>query len=98
MKPPRHKRVKAGQMNTKTSVNTVRHWLMIIANSRTDSCYINGIRLFMKDWDKKTTVEIKRLCEQLKEVAVSDESFAIGVFGNGAALFFRILEINSINF
>lgn len=86
------------EMNTKTSVKTVRLWLMVIANSKTDSCYTNGIRLFMKDWENTTPVEIKRLCEQIKEVAVSDELFAITVFGKGATLFFDTLNINSINF
>ena len=84
-------------MKTKITVETLRQRLTVIANSKKDSCYINGIRLFLKNWDSKTLVEIKRLCEQIKEVAVSDELFSIDVFGKKGTAFFKSLDIESID-
>lgn len=84
-------------MNTKITVETVRLYLTVIANSKKDSCYINGIRLFLKNWDKKTIIEIKRLCEQIREVAISDETFSNSVFGKKGSLFFKNLDMESID-
>lgn len=83
-------------MSTKTPVKTIQHWLMVITNNKADSSYINGIRLFMKDWDKKTPAKIKRLCEQIKEVVASDDAFSIYVFGTEATSFFKELDTEKI--
>lgn len=84
-------------MSTQTTVKNIQHWLMVIASSKADSSYINGIKLFMNDWDKKTPAEIERLCEQVKEVAVCEPAFAIAVFGKGVTTFFKGLDIERIN-
>lgn len=82
----------------RTPVKTVRLWLKVIAHSKTDCGYVNGIKLFINDWENKTPTAIKRLCIQIKEVTVSNEVFAIAVFGKGATNFFKELDVDSISY
>lgn len=83
-------------MGAATPIKTVRHWLKVIAHGKKDCCYVNGIRLFLNEWDAKSHRKIERLCKQLKEVADDDEAFAVCAFGAGATSFFKGLDIEAI--
>ena len=83
---------------TKTPLKTVRQWLKVIAGSKADSSYVNGIKLFMNEWEHKTPKAIKKLCMQIKEVVESDEAFALDVFGKAPTEFFKGLDVDGINY
>lgn len=80
-----------------TPLKTVKHWLLVIARSRTGESYSGGVHLFMKQWHQKTPSEVIQLCRQLKEVANNNEPLAIALFGRGATRFLKQLEVQQIN-
>ena len=74
----------------------IEHWLRVIAGKRRYTAYSYGVKLFMKNWHKKTGTEKTRLSSQIAEVIKADERFAINVFGAQPVAFFKTLVVSKI--
>lgn len=81
----------------KTPVKTIKRWLRVIARGGKAPGYATGTKLFLNAWHKKTPAEIKRLCEQIKEVTLRDDVLSQTEFGKGATEFFRGLDLEQVN-
>jgi hypothetical protein len=81
----------------KVPLKTVKHWLLVMARVKPQTSYTAGVKIFMRHWPAQNRKAIMRVCEQLQEVAIGDPVFAIAVFGQGAANFFKGLAAEEIS-